>query len=595
MKDKLAKLLSRRFRLPYAARIENLRNNFSPAERCVFLLLSALLFLAAGSLVFKVNALFLVEVPARGGSLTEGIIGSPRFVNPLLALSDTDRDLSALIYSGLLKATPEGELVPDLAQEFSLSENGIRYSFILREDARFHDGVAVTADDVIFTILKAQDPALKSPKRANWEGVTAEKVSEREVALILKQPYAPFLENATLGILPKHLWADANTEQFPFSPRMISAVGSGPYKIEKMERDGSGIPVSYELVPFIAYSRGAPFIARLNLRFYQNETELLEALARGEIESASAVAPEAAEELRARGARVERTPLPRVFGVFFNQNQAPLFAEKAVRQALSLATDKEKLVAEILHGYGIPISGPAPLLSEKEKAPEEEGAETRRAQAEALLIKAKWNINEKEGVREKKKGKETRTFTFSLTTANAPELRKSAEMLQEMWEEIGAKVDIKIFETGDLNQNAIRPRKYDALLFGEIIGRDMDLFAFWHSSQRNDPGLNIALYTNSAVDKLLEEGRRISGEERRREAYRKATEAIESDMPALFLYAPDFIYILPARVQGFRMERLMIPSERFLNIPEWYTETEKVWEFVASRNNEASKRLNFTQ
>jgi peptide/nickel transport system substrate-binding protein len=266
-----------------------------------------------------------------------------------------------------------------------------------------------------------------------------------------------------------------------------------------------------------------------------------------------------------------------------------------VRQALSLATDKPSLVQEILHGYGIPIESPAPplLLS----APNEQNAATgeehseRLARADALLTGAKWNINKETGLREKKKGKgkETETLSFSLATANAPELLKSAEALKGAWEKIGAAVDVKIFETGDLNQNVIRPRKYDALLFGEIIGRDLDLYPFWHSSQRNDPGLNIALYTNSKVDKLLEEGRRIAEPAERLAAYTKAADAISADAPAIFLYAPDFIYVLPEKIKGLRLKRLTIPSERFLNIQEWYTETEKIWKFLARPDDEKDK------
>ncbi len=595
MSNKIKQLLTRRFDPPFAAALESLRRNFSPTEKAVFFLLAALLIFAAGNLVREANALFLVEVPARGGALTEGIVGSPRFVNPLLAFSDADRDLSALIYSGLLRATPEGKLIPDLAKEFSVSENGLVYSFTLREDAVFHDGAPVTADDVLFTIQKAQDPGIKSPKRANWEGVTAEKKGERAVTLTLKQPYAPFLENATLGILPKRLWTEANTDQFPFSPRMIDAVGSGPYRIERIKRNSSGIPVAYELAPFRAYALGIPLISRLIFRFYQNEADLLAALRRGEVESANTIAPEAAEELRARGRRVEQTPLPRVFGVFFNQNQATLLAEKPVRQALSLATDKESLVKEVLHGYGIPIDSPAPPLlfderNEQKATAEEEKPDEWLTRADALLKNAKWNINESTGIREKKRGKEIQKLSFSLATANAPELQRTAETLTKAWKEIGAEVDVKIFETGDLNQNVIRPRKYDALLFGEIIGRDLDLFAFWHSSQRNDPGLNIALYTNSKVDKLLEEGRRIAEAEERLQTYEKAAEAITADVPAIFLYAPDFIYILPEKIKGLRLKRLTIPSERFLNIHEWYTETEKIWRFLVRPSGEMKSK-----
>ena len=110
---------------------------------------------------------------------------------------------------------------------------------------------------------------------------------------------------------------------------------------------------------------------------------------------------------------------------------------------------------------------------------------------------------------------------FSLATGETEELKHTAELLKEMWSTIGAGVEIKVFKSGDLNQNIIRPRKYDALFFGEIIGRESDPFAFWHSSQRNDPGLNIALYANIATDKLLEEGRVKSDKEERTEIYKK--------------------------------------------------------------------------
>ena len=158
-----------------------------------------------------------------------------------------------------------------------------------------------------------------------------------------------------------------------------------------------------------------------------------------------------------------------------------------------------------------------------------------------------------------------------------PELREGAELLKAMWRRIGIETQVQIFGAGDLNQNVIRPRKFDALLFGEIIGRDFDLFAFWHSSQRNDPGLNIAMYTNSSVDKFLEEARRTTNPDKRGENYEKALAVIRNDAPAVFLYSPEFIYVLPQKVRGFARGRTTVPSERFLDVRHWYIETEKVW------------------
>ena len=176
--------------------------------------------------------------------------------------------------------------------------------------------------------------------------------------------------------------------------------------------------------------------------------------------------------------------------------------------------------------------------------------------------------------------KQTTLLAFSLTTANVPELRATAGIIKEEWEKVGARVDVKIYEPSDLNQNSIRPRKYDALLFGEIFGRDLDLFAFWHSSQRNDPGLNIALYTNLKVDKLLEEARAETDKDKRMEKYQEFEKEVQKEIPAVFIYSPDFIYILPKKVMGADIGNITTPGERFLDINNWYVTVEKKWEFL---------------
>lgn len=568
-------LLSRTFPLPFGERLEEAVRRFSPAERALFFLFSSLLVGSTLVVLYELNRLITIEVPARGGALVEGVVGTPRFVNPLLALSDADRDLTALIYAGLLAPSPDGTLVPALAERYEISEDGLAYTFTIREDAVFHDGNSVTADDVIFTIQKAQDPALKSPKRANWEGVAAEKLDERTVRFVLKQPYAPFLENATIGILPRHIWKDADAEQFPFSPFNVEPVGAGPYRLVAITRNASGIPLSYELKPFRRFSRGEPFLAHLTLRFYANEDALIAALKAREIQAANGISPARAAPLAESGLRVAHAPLPRIFAVFFNQNQAPLFAAKEVREALAEGTDKGRIVAEVLSGYGVPLAGPIPpgFLAGEEipsGSPEE---------MIAILEKAGWKRGE-DGVFEKKKSRtETLRLAFSLATSNAPELKAAGAILKELWEAGGAAVDLKLFETSDLNQNVIRPRKYDALLFGEIVGRELDLFAFWHSSQRNDPGLNVALYANITTDRLLERARALSDRSGRLKLYEEFLAEIEKDAPAVFLYAPDFIYLLPEKVRGVRLGPLATPSERFANVAEWYVETDRVWTF----------------
>ncbi len=568
------------FSVPKSSELAAVVRSLSPSERAVFFALVALVVGSTLSMLLTLNRLISVEVPARGGSLVEGVIGSPRFINPLLAISDADRDLTELVYSGLLRALPDGSLVPDLAGSYSASENGLSYTFTVREDAEFQDGAPVTADDVLFTIQRAQDPTLKSPKRANWEGVVVEKMGEREVRFTLRQPYAPFLENATIGILPAHIWKDADAEQFAFSQFNIEPVGSGPYRVDSITRNSSGVPDTYELVPFEHFALGEPYIARITLRFYANESALTSAYIAGDIDALNSIAPEKVAGLAKRGGTVIHGPLPRIFGVFLNQNQSPLFADKVVRTALDVGVDKERIVREVLSGYGSAIDGPVPpgILPGELEQPTP-GSPERMA---ALLEAAGWKRGE-DGIFEKTVRKKKERLEFSLATSNVAELKAAGEIIREEWGKGGAKVDLKVFEVGDLNQNVIRPRKYDALLFGEIVGRTPDLFAFWHSSQRNDPGLNIALYANIAADKSLEKARVSADRRERLEAYEDFATEVTKDTPAVFLYTPDFIYILPPKVRGVSVGPISISSERFLNAHEWYIETDRVWHFFSNR------------
>ncbi len=577
----------RPFAFPYRNTLEKAVSHLSFSERLIFYVLAVALSLSTLVIVFRLNDYLLVEVPAYGGSIAEGIIGSPRFINPVLAISDADRDLTSLVYSGLLKTTPDGTLVPDLAESYSISEDGLIYTFIIKNNIFFQDGTPVSADDVEFTILKAQDSAIKSPKRANWDSVKVEKVGDREIRFTLKQPYAPFLQNTTMGILPKHIWKDVSNDEFALSYFNIEPIGSGPFMIDSITRNSSGIPQKYQLSPFKNYALGEPYLSSFTLSFYSNEAALIDAFKRGDIESINSITPDEVKGLPMSNQNLITTPLSRIFAVFFNQNEAPIFADIHVREALNEVVNKEALVQKVLFGFGMPIDGPVPtgLLDEQKSLSQPTTTPDEQIQnARAILEKDGWTLNG-DGIyqRTNKKKKMTEMLSFSLSTSDVPELKEAALIIKDTWEKIGAKVDLKIFESGDLSQNIIRPRKYDALLFGEIIGQDLDLFAFWHSSQRDDPGLNIALYTNTKTDKLLSDARTISDRSAELEKYRQFETELQKDTPAVFLYSPSFVYILPKKVKGAELSYITVPSDRFADVNDWYTETEKVWKIFMSK------------
>lgn len=556
--------------------------NLSLIERIFIVIAIAVFAFSSILMLWQVNNYFLVEVPARGGVILEGVIGTPRAINPLLAddSSEADKDLTILIYSGLLKATPNGDLVHDLAQSYNISENGLVYEFTLKDDIYFHNGEPVTAEDVAFTVKKAQDPLIKSPMAINWEGVIVEVLDSKKIKFTLPQPYSPFLENTTLGILPKHLWNELGPDQFEGSLLNFEPIGSGPYKIKKIKRGSNGLPIHYELKAFNKYALGEPNITNIFIRFYFNEKELIDAFEKGHVENINSISPETALSVGGNS-NLKTATLTRIFGVFFNQNQASLFTNREVRRALDISLDKQRLVEEVLDGYGKPIHSPLPPKYSEISEEMEKNGESRQERidrARQILRNNGWILDEVRNIWKKETGSNSWELSFSIATSDANDLKKAAELIKEDWEELGASVNIEVFDLSDLKQNIIRPRKYDALLFGTLVGRDLDLFPFWHSSQRSDPGLNISSYVNAKADKILEDIRNEIDRSERIKKYHDFEELIAEDLPTVFAYSPEFIYLVPQKIKNVELDFLTAPDERFLGIHNWYIETNNVWE-----------------
>jgi len=586
MKEKIKKIFKRKWGVEFFEKLSNIRKDFSISEKLLFYFLCIIFISSSLIILSRVNNLFSIQVPTNGGYLKEGIIGSPRFVNPVLAVSDVDHDLTSLIYSGLVKSSSNNTLVPDLAENYSVSTDGLTYTFILRDDIYFQDGIKITTDDIEFTINKIQDSTIKSPKRPGFYDVKVEKVDEKQIKFILKTPYSPFLENLTIGILPKHLWDNLSSDQFPLSQYNVEPIGSGPYKVTKMDtlkKNMLLIPTYYELSAFDKYVSDKPFIEQIIINFYKDEATLIDAYNKKDIESINSISPEKIVDIKMqKNSKINTSPLPRVFAVFFNQNQSEILTYKEVRNALNLAVNRNKIVNDVLSGYGETLYGPIPagLIDSQSEDVQDGNIDS----AINILTKAGWVKSSSTGKMSKKISK-TKTVELNITisTLNSDDLVETAELVKSDWEKIGAQVEIKQFDFGDLQQNIIRPRKFEALLYGEVIGRDMDFFAFWHSSQRNDPGLNIAMYTNTKVDKLLEDARKTLDASVRIDKYKSFRDEVEKDIPAVFLYSPEFIYITPSKIQGFYLENITLPFERFLNINNWYIETNNVWKIFSNK------------
>ena len=374
--------------------------------------------------------------------------------------------------------------------------------------------------------------------------------------------------------MPKHIWSKVTPEEFNLSDSNLNPIGSGPYKIETINKGSTGSITDIILTRFGKYQPHPPYLEKIHFVFYPSKDELGAALQAGTIDSAGI----SLENLSSYNETVV-IRLPRIQTLFFNQDSVSTFKDPIVREALTLAVDRDRIVREAVGGHATPTSLPIPPGTFAYN----QSLETLKYDADKakdILLKDGYKDTNNDGFVEKTSKKDSIPLKFTIATSNVTELIKTAELLRQMWREIGADVSVEVYELGDLEQTIIRPRSYDALLFGQVVGHDPDPYAFWHTSQRKDPGLNVAIYASTKVDKLLEDARSTIDNKKREELYIAFEGEILKDRPAIFLYSPQYLYTVPKNLKGVRLEQILLPQERFNQITSWYTEERTVWNFL---------------
>jgi len=570
--------LARNWKLITPRKLLYLPQILKKGERRIIWLAAALTIFSSTMLVGRVYFRITVPVPAVGGSYTEGMLKEPRHINPLYAhTNDTDRDISRLIFSRLFSYDGQGEIVPDLAQSYERSADGKVYTVYLRRGVRWHDGKPFSARDVEFTIKLIQNPLYKSPLRVSWQGVTVEVLDDYTLRFTLRSPYAPFIENLTLGILPEHLWREIGPERAPLHELNIKPVGTGPYKFEKLRSTKDGSITQYVVVRNPHYYREGPYLKRIIFVFFKTEEELISAWRKGMVDGFGPVPGFLFKEATPAKSSITIMKMPRIFGVFFNESQAELLRDKRIREALALAVNKKELVEKTVGAAAVPTNYPLPFF-----VPEDTVGESFDAnRAKEILEEAGWKNGDGDGIREKtiRKGKISTTtpLRLLLTTSDWPELTRVAQVLKEMWKEIGIDIKVTTLPFTELESDVIKPRKFEMLLFGQVYGYELDPFVFWHSSQIKDPGLNVAIYINRKADQSLEEIRKTSDVSTRRKDYQEFSKLILQDRPAIFLYTQLYTYILPSDIKGVQLTKISLPADRFNQIHQWYRNTRRVF------------------
>ena len=515
-------------------------------------------------------------IPAQGGTYVEAIPESPHNFNPVLSTNDADRDATRLIFSSLLKYNERGELAPDLASSYDVSKDGKTYTVKLKSGITWHDGEPFSSEDVVFTINAIQNSEYASPLRNSWQGIKAEAIDANTVVLTLKTPYAAFTPNlAFLGILPKHIWKTVMPQNFPLAEFNLKPIGTGPYKFVKLAKDSLGRIISLNLSANENYFAGAPNIKNIILRFYISEEEAVSAFNRKEVDGLMLQTAQNKNQLRGiENSSFFSLPSLRVYAIFFNTDHE-LLGASYIREAINYAINRDNILNKLFSNEGKIAIGPIPPTLPG-SSPNLVGYSYNLQKTVEILEKNKWVKNE-EGIYEKKLGKDKETTPLKFTIITTKSIQLAATLIKDDLKSAGIDSELKIVSLGELQQSYIRTKNYEAMLIGESYTSAADPYVFWHGAAIKDPGLNLSLYNNKKVNKILEDARLISDPAKRATKLEEFQKLVLSDAPAAFLYSPNYIYVVKNSVKNINIVKLDISSARYSKISEWSMETERVW------------------
>jgi len=562
--------------------------------------------IALGVIIFSLGAmgyLFvddnMVEKPRVGGSYTEIVVGSPQYINPLYSsIGETDRDLVRLVFAGLVRFDENQNIAPDLAHEWFLDDKGTTYTFQLRDNVYWPDEKQFTSYDVVFTIEAIQNELFESPIRDNWLGIEAKAIDEFTVQFTLPEPFSPFIENATVGILPAHLWEEIQPENARLAELNIKPVGLGPYLFDELTKDKQGFVKSYKFVRNENYHLGAPYIEEVVIKFQPTFEMATDSLKNRNADGMSFLPINLKESLESRkDLSYISASLPQYTAIFFNSDNNSNLSSIKFRSALKMAIDKSKIIETVLAGKAVAIDGTVlpgfPGYNDSKPVDTVDIETAKRLLSELGWAKKKIEVSEPvdgEGATstEVVAGPEVdesgmsrflykgdSELVVSLTVANQPQAIAVGELIAKMWQSMGIRVNLNPVESSLIQKEVITPRSFEALLFGEILGANPDPYAFWHSSQAGDSGLNLSNFKNTDADKILIEMRKEEDVDKLAELYIQFDGILAKEIPAIFLYNPNYTYVVDSKVKGIDLKRIVSPADRLNGIHSWYIKTRR--------------------
>jgi peptide/nickel transport system substrate-binding protein len=508
-----------------------------------------------------------VAVPTRGGKLVEGMIGKPHAINPLLSMGNpVDEELSSLIFDGLVKIGEDGQFEPAIAESWEVTDDGRTLRFELKDNVFWHDGQPVTSADVEFTYGLLQDesfpasPVLKSM----WQSVAISRTNDSSVEFLLPQPYSPFLEATSIGLLPAHILGDIRASELPEHPFNLAPVGSGPFELDTGElwtKTGK-----LTLAPNPDFWQKSTLIDAIEFRFFPDSQSLAKAFGDGDVQAVTSVPTEDILQFAAaEGMRLFTYGISRYTQIIFNLRDGgnPALGPLDVRTALALALDRPRLIDQALSGQGLPLEGPYIPQSWVYNA--NQGVrEYDPNNAKALLEAAGWNVPEGSKFRQQ----DGRNLSVRLLIADNQVNQELAKVIAEQWANIGVEVLTTFTDPLDLSTE-LSTGNFDVAIVDIDVPIDPDLYDFWSQESIVD-GQNFSGWNNRRASEALESARQLWNADERAPYYGAFLSLFDNDLPALTLYQHVRSYGLSESVNEADIGRIDSSRERFQTFPDWF-------------------------
>ena len=522
----------------------------------------------------------ILPQPEQGGVYTEGLVGSLGRLNPLLDWNNpADRDVNRLLFSGLIRFDEHGLPQSDLAEGRGVSEDGTIYNFTIRANAFWHDGEPVTSDDVIFTVerLKGEGSLYPQDIKDMWSKIEVTRLNEKNLKFTLSEPYVPFIDYLTFGVLPKHLLESVPPGQMEAADFNINPVGSGPYAFDHLLVENGQI-AGVVLTLSTNYYGKSPFIEQVVFRYYPSSEEAFEAYQQGDVLSVSQIAPQMlSAALEEPNLSIYTSRLPQISFVLFNLNrpEVAFLQDPRVRRALMLGLNRPYIINSFLEGQAIITDGPIlpgswayyDGIEHFEYDPNEA----------INVLKGEGYVIPAEGG--EVRAKEGNPLTFTMLHPDDTLHTQIAETIRDGWAAIGVRVDLQAVPYDELAVDILASRGYQAALVDLDLSRtpDPDPYPFWHQAEATG-GQNYSQWDNRPASEYLEQARVTADYTLRTRLYRNFQVVFSKELPALPLFSPVYSYGVDSQVQGVQIPSLYDPSDRLATFGNWYLLTRRALE-----------------